>query len=160
MEPIAKIGLAATKARHQLHTNLCPSIGGIEPILKIGKIGPAAIKNNQHGILVSKPALAIRSISQHGTLGCEPARLRLYINLYPSIGRVEPVATRDPAGFKNIQHSTLVSKPAMAIRSISQYGTLGCEPARLRLYTNLYPSTGGMEPIAKIGSAATNNQHG
>ena len=122
----------------------------------IGKIGPAAAKNNQDGTLVSKPA--IRSISQHGTPGRERARLRLYANLYPSIGRMESNAKIGTAATKNNQYGTLVSKPAMVICSLSQDGKLRREPARLQLYTNLYPSTGGMEPIAKIGPAATKNR--
>ena len=178
MEPIGKIGPIATKnnqdgtlvskpairsisqhgtpgrerARLRLYVNLYPSIGRME---SNAKIGTAATKNNQDGTLVSKPA--IRSISQHGTPGREPARLQLYTNLYPSIGGMEPNAKRGPAAAKNNQHGTLVSKPAMVIRSLSQHGKLRREPARLQLYTNLYPSTGGMEPIAKIGPAATKN---
>ena len=69
--------------------------------------------DNKHGTLVSNPAVvAIRSISQHSTLGREPGGLRFYTNLYLGIGGMEPIAKTGPAASKNNQHGTLVCKPA------------------------------------------------
>ena len=66
--------------------------------------------------------MATRNISQHGTLGREATRLRVYTHLYLSIGGMEPIAKIGPAATKKYQHVTLVSKRAMAIRSIPQHG--------------------------------------
>ena len=147
--------LVSKPARLQLCTNLYSSIGGMEPIAKICSV---ASKDNQHGTLVCNPA---RRISQHGTLGLEPSRLQLYTNLYPGMCGMEPIAKIGPAASKNNQHGTLVCNQA---RQFLVYPStaLGREPARLRLYTNLYPSIGGIEPNAKIDpiqQASKYNQH-